>query len=209
MNYNEINASFFRKTKARVGAAFLALTYVANATALFASEASEGAPGDPPNPLDFRGDLAFWTAIVFFLLLVIMSKFAFGPIVKALDQREKNEAAKMEAAERANADAKELLELYRQKIADSEEEIRQMIAEAKDSADAQASSIVEGARIAASQERARALKDIQAASDVALQEIAAKSAELATNLAGKIIQEQIDPDRHARLIQNALDDLTS
>src|SRR5687767_84850 len=40
------------------------------------------------NPLEFQTDLAIWTAVVFVVLLLVLSKFAWGPIVAGLEKRE-------------------------------------------------------------------------------------------------------------------------
>ncbi len=180
-----------------------AVVLLASAGTLMAAEGEEGEKG--LEPLSWQTDLAIWTAVVFVLLLVVLWRFAFGPIVQALDLRERNELDRLAAAEKNNADAKSLLEQYRQKLADSEEEVRKIMADAKAEAQKQAEAVVAEAKQSAADERARALKDIQNASDVALQEIAEKSAVLATTLAGKILKEEVDPAKHARLIQSAID----
>lgn len=195
----------------RLGKAFFVSFAIALclACAQFACASEEGADAKL-DPLAWRSDLAIWTAVVFLLLFVALAKFAFGPIVKALDQREQNELARQAAAEKANADAKELLEQYRRKLEDSEEEVRRMLADAKADATEQATAIVEDAKRAVADERERAALDIQAATDVAMREIAVKGAQLATNLAGKIIQERIelDPEKSAQLVEVALNDIT-
>jgi|BioPla2DNA2_1021312.scaffolds.fasta_scaffold45375_1 F-type H+-transporting ATPase subunit b len=212
MGFSGLNIKnvFFRKAFGpKSSAVFAALIYFAETAVLWAEEASETAAEMKLDPLAWKGDLALWTAVVFLILLLILGKFAFGPIVKALDLREKNELARVEAAERANADAKALLETYRQRLADASDEVRQIISEARRDAEKQAATIVEDARKAAAHERERALKDIQEASDVALQDIAVKSAELATSLAGKILKEEIDSSAHARLIESAVGEIKS
>lgn len=209
MSFNEFNTKkSLRKVRiTALSVALASLFYFVESTALWAEEVAETAGEAKLDPLAWKGDLALWTAVVFLILLVVLYKFAFGPIVKALDQREKNELARVEAAERANADAKALLEEYRKKLADSGEEVRQIVSGARKEAERQADSIVETAKKAAANERERALKEIQTASDLALQDIAAKSAEMATTLAGKILKEQIDPSKHTELIKNAVGDI--
>lgn len=209
LNEFHTQKSVLRKLRTPSLSAFLvSVLYFAETTALLASEVANNAEEAKLDPLAWKSDLALWTAVVFLILLVVLYKFAFGPIVKALDQREKDELARVEAAERANADAKALLEEYRQKLADSEEEVRLIVSSAKKQAEKQADSIVETAKKAAAIERELALKEIQAASDVALQDIAVKSAELATSLAGKILKEQIDSAKHTELIRDAVGEIT-
>ena len=65
--------------------------------------------GNPLNPLEsIRGDLALWTAVTFLVVLAILWKFAWGPIMAGLDKRESYVHAQRTDAEKANADAKAL-----------------------------------------------------------------------------------------------------
>ena len=167
-----------------------------------------GGEGGGINPLSWKTDLTIWTAVVFFCLVLILWKFAFGPISKALDQREQSMEDQLERVKKANADAQELLSQYQQKLAESEEELRKILSNARDDAAKTAQAIVDQAKQAAEAERKRAVQDIQSATDGALEELASRSAELATSLAGKILKEQIDPARHAQLIHGALNSLS-
>ncbi|MGI6400976.1 MAG: hypothetical protein ACOX0A_02505 [Thermoguttaceae bacterium] len=208
MNFSKFNTKNLVCRLMSGAAVFLmsALVFLTSSASALASEGNEGEAA--LYPLAWKTDLAIWTAVVFVLLLIILWIFAFGPIVKALDLRERNELDRLAAIEKNNADAKDLLEQYRQKLADSAEEVRKILSDAKVDAQKQAAAVVSEAKESAAEERKRALRDIQSASDVALQEIAAKSADLATTLAGKIINEEIDPEKHSRLIESALADVT-
>lgn len=158
------------------------------------------------NPLSFDRDTAIWSAVVFVLLVSVLGKFAFGPIVKALDQREQAVADNIAAAEKANLDAKELLDQYRQKIVDAQEEVRQILEAGKKEAESAAHTILEKARQSSEADRNRAMKEIETATTGALQELAEKSATLATELAGKIIRTKIDSKAHRDLIDQAMKD---
>ena len=156
------------------------------------------------NPIKFQMDTAIWTAVVFVVLVVILGKFAFKPIALALDKREQAVADNIASAEKANVDARELLEQYRQKLADAHVEVKEILDAGKKEAEAASATILEKARQAAESERLRATKEIEAATTGALQELAEKSATLATTLAGKIIKTKIDASAHQDLITNAI-----
>ncbi len=209
MNFNTFNkidakSPLFGALKAKATVGVCAATvFFAQTAPIWASESAEA----ELEPLAWKTDLALWTAVVFVLTLVVLGKFAFGPIVKALDQRENDQFERLAAAEKANADARELLEQYRTKLADSEEEVRRMLAEAKADADGRAKKIVDEARRTAEADRDRALQEVEAATDRALREIAVKSADLATSLAGKILKESIDPAKGARLLDEAVGEI--
>ena len=61
----------------------------------------------------------------------------------------------------------------------------------------------------AERERQRALSDITAAKNAAVQEIADQSADLAFTLARKLIQKELNPEDHAALIRESLEQFPS
>ena len=83
-----------------------------------------------------------------------------------------------------------------------------MLDDAKAEAKKVGEGIVAQAKAAADEEHKKALKEIEAASDSALAGLASKSAELATELAGKILKEKINPADHARLINGAISEFS-
>ncbi len=171
--------------------------------------AASGHGGDANlSPIDFRMETAVWTLVIFLIVVFVLGKFAFKPIVQALDAREKAVADNIDAAARANDEAKVLLEQYKQKLADSKDEVRQILETARNDAQRSADGIVAKAREAAQMEQQRAVKDIEAATDAALQSIAQRSATLATNLAGKMIRKEVTPEAHRDLIGVALEEFT-
>jgi F-type H+-transporting ATPase subunit b len=68
---------------------------------------------------DLNPGLTLWAAITFLFLLVVLSKFAWGPIVKMLDERERTIREAIEAAkkERGGAHARRAEELARPRAA--------------------------------------------------------------------------------------------
>lgn len=169
--------------------------------------ASEGGaqPTTEPFTFDaFKRDLALWNLIIFTIVCIILAKFAFVPIAKALDQREQSVADNISSAERANSDAKALLEAYQKRLADADEEVRLIIENGKKDAERISNSIQEKAREAAQGEHERAVKDIESATTNAMRELAAKSATLATELAGKIIRADLNTEKHSSMIEAAL-----
>lgn len=156
------------------------------------------------NPLDWKSDLAIWTGVVFVLLLLVLGKFAWGPIADGLDKRESRIAGEIQAAEKANADAKALLGEYQQKLAAAGDEVRQMISQAKRDAEAAGQVIVQKARDEGDAEKRRAIEDIELATAGALKELAERSATLAVDLAGKIVQQRLSAEDHSTLINEAV-----
>ena len=164
---------------------------------------------DQPDPFKtWKTDLALFSLILFVIVLAILGTFAFKPIVKALDDREKQVADNISGAERANQEAKELLSQYQDKLSEAEGEVKAIVEAGKKEAERAGDLIVAKARDAAEAERVRAAKEIESATDGALQELAARSADLAVSLAGKIIRQNLDAESHAELIQTAVSDFS-
>lgn len=175
--------------------------------------AGHGVPEYPPppvdmNPLTWRSDLAIWTAAVFLVLLLVLRKFAWGPIAQGLEKREQGIADQIDQAERSNAEARQLLAQYQQKLAASQEEIRQMLQSARHEAQKAGQQIVDKARADAQAEHQRMLGEIELATLHALKELAERSATLAVELAGKIVEAKLDPKAHAGLIERAVADFS-
>jgi len=174
-----------------------------------AAIAAEGGHGGAEiNPLDFQSDLAIWTAVVFLVLMAILWKFAWRPITEALDKREQRIADQIASAEQANVDARKLLEDYHRKLGDSEAEVRAILEQGRRDAEEAGRRILETTRDEARREKDRAVREIDAAAGEALQELAERSADLAIELAKKIVQTKIDRADHAQLIEQAVADFS-
>lgn len=159
---------------------------------------------DLSKPEEFKQDLAFFTFVVFLVLLAILWKFAWGPIIEALERREKMVADHIAQAELNHAEAKRLLAEYERKLDAAAGEVRELMEEARRDAEKTKQSILAEAKAGAEAERVRALRDIDSATDAALESLSKRSADLAVDLAGKILQTQLSPADHARLISEAM-----
>ena len=160
-------------------------------------------------PDDIRSDLAIYTFVVFLLLLAILSKVAWPKISTALLEREKHIEGQIAAAEAKHQEAKQLLAAHEAKLAGAADEVRAMLEEARRDAEGAKEQILVEARAAAEQERQRAVREIEIATDDALKTLTETSANLAVGLAGKIVRDTISPERQAALVREALAELTT
>jgi F-type H+-transporting ATPase subunit b len=170
-----------------------------------AGEGHGGGAAEALNPLEsFKRDLAIWTGVIFLLLLFVLSKYAWGPIADGLAKRENRIHEDLAAAQRSNEEAKRLLEDYQRKLAATGDEVRQMIETGRREAERAGAEIVEKAKQAARAERDRSLAEIEQATQSAVKELADRSADLAVQLAGRIVGSTLDRTAHNRLIEQAL-----
>ncbi|MBI3836307.1 MAG: F0F1 ATP synthase subunit B [Planctomycetia bacterium] len=169
-----------------------------------AADTDSGQPTTSADPLSIDPDLAIWTAVVFVVLLVVLKKFAWGPIIQSLETREQTIANHIAEAQRNHEEAKRLLAQYERKLAQAANEVRELMEEARRDAEHAKQAILAEGKAGAEAERARALHDIEAAADQAMESLAERSAQLAIDLAGKILQARLSKEDHTRLIQEAM-----
>jgi F-type H+-transporting ATPase subunit b len=156
------------------------------------------------DPTEFRTDLAIYTFVVFLLLLAILGKFAWPPIVRALEERERRIADHIAAAEAQHEEAKRIAAQHEAKLAAAAEEVRALLEEARRDAEHTKAQIVAEARQAAQAEHERTIRDVNQAKDVAMKQLAETSAVLAVQLASKVVQEELSPAHQERLIREAV-----
>ena len=169
--------------------------------------ASEG--GGSPNPLIFEPDLAVFTAIIFLVLMAVLWKFAWGPIMAGLGKREEAIAEEIASAQRSHEKAQEMLAQYESRLGAAADEVRALLDQGKKDADAQRQQIIADAQDAARAEKERAVREIDVAKNEALSELAQKSVDTAVELAGRIVGQQLQAADHTRLIQEALEKFPS
>lgn len=164
-----------------------------------------GGHGEPNNnPLEFKTDLALFTGVVFVVLLLVLWKFAWGPISSALDKREQSVAMQISEAAANNEEAKRLLAQYGEKLDRAKEDVRGILDQARRDAEGVGREIVEAAKQEAKTENQRAVREIDAAKTAALQELAQRSANMAVELAGKIVKSELRAADHAQLVEQAV-----
>jgi F-type H+-transporting ATPase subunit b len=167
------------------------------------------AGGVNTDPAEVRTDMALYTLVVFLLLLGVLWKFAWGPIVAALETREKHIHAEIAEAERANAEAQRLLAEHGRKLAEVQNEVRVIIDEARRAAQHTQQEILKQAQDEAQATRVRALRDIEQAKDRALQDIFQTAADVATEAAAQIVRRTLNPQDHRDLVAQVIKDLPS
>jgi len=146
------------------------------------------------------------TQIVGFLLLLwLMRKFAWGPLRGALDGRRRqiadewaNIARGKEEVERARSD-------YQAKIAEIGNQAKARLQEGVAEGERQAKAILDATRVEAQGILEKAKRDIQREADQARVMLRDEVAHLAVACAAKILRQEIDPERHAALIAQTLD----
>jgi F-type H+-transporting ATPase subunit b len=145
--------------------------------------------------------LFFWQAIIFSVTLFLLSKFAWGPIMNALKEREDSIADALQTAEKAREEILKLQNTNEALLIEARVERDKIIAEAQKASIA----MIEEARLKASTEGNRQLEAariaIQTEKLVALNEVKNYAATLALEIAEKILRKELDnPDQQRQLV---------
>jgi F-type H+-transporting ATPase subunit b len=148
--------------------------------------------------------LLLWTIITFLVLLLILWKAAWRPIVEALDARAEKVRGDIETAERNRLESEKLLAQHRELMDKAKEDALQVLAEGKNDAEKLKNGIVEKAGIEAKDITERARKEITMAKDKALSELKAEIVNLSTTIAAKVISKNLNPDDQKAFIDEAL-----
>ncbi len=156
---------------------------------------------------EFSVGLFFWQAVVFILLLFLLKKFAWGPILNAVNEREQGIKDALDAAQKAKlemtnlqADNEKLLQEARAERETMLKEAREikasMIAEAKDEAQVEASKAIAGAQAT-----------IEAEKKAAVAELKQTVASLSIDIAEKIVKSELsNKDKQLELVETMLKD---
>ena len=159
--------------------------------------------------LSFDLGSAVWNLIIFLLVLAILSKFVWPGVLGGLQARETKIRSDLEAAEQANAQARQLLSEYQTKLDQASAQVQTMLADARRDAEASGQRIVDEAKAEAQRQRERAVADIDTAKRVAMADIAGSTADLAMQVARSIVGRELNPADHADLVRKSLDRLPS
>jgi F-type H+-transporting ATPase subunit b len=149
-----------------------------------------------------------WTAIVFMALLGILWRFAWGPILTAVEAREGAIQSALDEAAQRNAQATELLEQHRAQLADARRQANEIISESKAAGERVRKEMEEKARTEAQGIVDRARGEIERERDSALDMLRRESVELALAAASRLLGENLDEAKDRDMVERFLDDFS-
>ncbi|NNM86926.1 MAG: F0F1 ATP synthase subunit B [Phycisphaerae bacterium] len=153
--------------------------------------------------------MAFITLIIFVVLLLVLSRFAWRPLIEGLSRRENAIRESVQAAAAAQAQVEQTRKLLEEKIAEVQRQASQQLQQAKMDASKAAEAIHQRAEAEARAMKDQALRDIEAAKLQALGELARRSADLSVELASRIIEREINAADQRKFLDESLAQLTA
>ena len=170
-----------------------------------AALASESGGSGGPVQVDFWQ--AGFTIVVFVLLAMILGKFAWKPILSALQKREEFIRDSLEQAKKDREQAQAKLEEYVEKVEAARGEASAIVDEGRRDAEVLRRKLEEDAKKEAAALVQRAKREIGAAKDTAIRELYDLGARLATDTASRIIDRELRPEDHKDLIAESIEKL--
>ncbi len=170
------------------------------------AEEAHGASGQGGSVNPFSGDIgnAIWTVLIFGLVLFVLGKYAWGPILSGLQARESFIREALEKADRDRKESAAKLQEYVDKIDASRAEASAIVEEGKRDADALKRKIEEDAKAEAMAIIARGRREIEIATDTAIKDLYARSTQLATEIASGILGREIQAKDHEALVADTI-----
>ena len=146
-----------------------------------------------------------WGTIAFLILVFLMYRTVWPSVDKAFKDRRANIEGKLERAEKDREEAEQLLEQYRRRLREAEDETKRILDEARTNADRVRRELLAKAENGRELERAR--QAIRAERDQAIRQLRNEVGTLAVELATRVVGDSLDRDRQLRLIDEYIDEL--
>jgi F-type H+-transporting ATPase subunit b len=160
------------------------------------------------NPLiQVKLGLMVWTIVCFGITFLVLKRFAFGYIQKAIDERRERIRRSLEEADKARDEARRLLQEHRALIGEARGQAEEILAEARKVADSMTQRVKEETEADRQRRLEETKRQIEAETHRALQQIRAEVAELTLIAATKVTGKALDDEDHRRLIEEAIGEL--
>src|SRR4249920_1051898 len=170
----------------------------------FALVAQEAATSDKQNIYPKPTELLV-AAVAFFILLFFFWKWVLPRVNTLLEERREKIQGEMEKAEETRVQADQVLADYRAQLATARDEANRIIEDARATAEQLRRDIQAKAEEEAGATVVRAQEEIHAERDRAFQELRDQVAQIAVDLAGRVVNEELDPAAHERLIDEYIE----
>ena len=169
--------------------------------------AQEAAQEESRNPIFPATNELVWGTISFLILLFLMYRTVFPSVNKALQDRRANIEGKLERAEKDREEAEQLLEQYRRRLREAEDETQRILDEARANAERVRRDLLAKAETDAGRELDRARQAIRAERDQAIRQLRNEVGTLAVELATRVVGDSLDRERQLRLVDEYIDEL--
>jgi F-type H+-transporting ATPase subunit b len=157
------------------------------------------------NPLvQLDPGLYIWTILTFLVLLTLLAKFAWGPLLKALDERQTLIRKSLDDAQQARQELERLNQEQQKIIASARADADSIVSQSRSDAERLRQELRESARAEAANIVKNAERQIELQTQQALRQIREEAVELSVAIASKLLARNLSKEDNDRLIQQTL-----
>ncbi|EMJ35792.1 ATP synthase F0, B subunit [Leptospira interrogans str. FPW1039] len=157
--------------------------------------------------LDVNPGLVVWTLVTFLIVVLVLKKFAWDVILKALDERAETVQNDIKKASELRLEAEALLKDYEARLNSAKDEANAIVAEAKSDALKLKNKLLEETNGEVKAQKDQAVKEIELAKAKALGQLQAQIVEMTITVAAKVLEKQLKSEDYKAFIETELDKL--
>jgi len=158
--------------------------------------------------IDVNPGVIFWTVVTFVILLIVLKKVAWKPILAALDQREASIRESLEKAEKAKEESEKILQANQEKLAKADEEAKKLVNKSRQYAEGLKEQMLKDSKEQAQKIITDATLEIERQKETAFEELKSQVAEIAVKAAEKILKENLDNETQKKIADNYINEIT-
>lgn len=146
----------------------------------------------------------FWTLLIFIVLIFVLGRFAYKPLLAAVEAREQALQRALDEARRDREEAARLMEEHRRQLDAARGEAQRFIAEGRATAEKMRAEMLEATRSQQQELLERAKRDIDQEKVRAIAELRREAVDLAIAGASKVIERNLDSNANRQLVESFL-----
>ena len=151
---------------------------------------------------DVNFGLTLWTLVLFGLFAAVMTKLGWGPLLRAIEERETGIRGAVDGAQKAHTEAQALLAQHKEMLREAGREREDIIKRALKDAEQLKADLSARAKAESDQMVQRAREQIDREKGQAILELRTQVADLAMQAAGKIVESSLTPDAQRKLVDD-------
>ena len=174
---------------------------------LLQEAAHGGGEAEHFTPFSINTGMAFWTVLIFLILVGLLWKMGWPAILKSVEEREQRIQRQLDEAEKGRAEAARLLEEQKQLLAAARAEGLEIVARAKSLAVKEREALLAKTHEEQDELLARARREIAGETQKAILLVRQEAVDLSLAAASKLIEAKLDSDANRRLVTQYIDEL--
>jgi F-type H+-transporting ATPase subunit b len=148
--------------------------------------------------------LMVWTLVIFAVLMVVLSRYAFGPLTRAVEARERSLQEAIDAAKADREAAAKLLAEHQAQIEVARGEAQKFISDSRGVAEKMRADLLDQTRKEQQDMLERARRDIESEKDKAIAQLRREAVDLALAGASKVIEQNLESQKNRQLVESYL-----